>query len=285
MKLRSVWMAIGLAHLLCSPLVGLAQTTMPVTFASVLEIPSRSPDRVHKYGQAPSQFAQLWLPSDSSDRKSVVVLIHGGCWLSDYSIDHIGPLATALAGEGFAVWAPEYRRVGERGGGWPGTFADAQRAIDHLIQVPELEPYLSNTLLVGHSAGGHIALWLASRPKELRPQAIVVRGAVGLAAITDLVSYANGSNSCELVTPKLLGGTPEQFPNRYEKYSPARLQTNVSTSLLRGDQDRIVGEGQVSAMTATPSQTLDGAGHFDWIHPQTPAFDVLVAELLAVIGS
>lgn len=212
MKLRAV--ACALLLLLGPPLAAHAQVEMPVKYASVLEEPSRAPDLVHRYGNAPSQFAQLWLPDSSNDAKGVVVLVHGGCWLNAYNIDHIAPLATALSDEGFAVWAPEYRRVGERGGGWPGTFADVQRAVDVMVSVPELQPYVANTLLVGHSAGGHLALWLASRSKDLRPKPVGFRGAVGLAAITDLVSYASGTNSCELVTPKLLGGTPEQLPRR-----------------------------------------------------------------------
>ena len=278
MKFRALTFALVLPLLVATPL-SRAQIEMPVKYTSVLEEPSRAPDLVHRYGNAPSQFAQLWLPAGSNDAKSVVVLVHGGCWLNAYNIDHIAPLATALAEQGFAVWAPEYRRVGERGGGWPGTFADVQRAIDVMVSVPELQPYVANTLLVGHSAGGHLALWLASRSKDLRPKPVEFRGAVGLAAITDLVSYASGSNSCELVTPKLLGGTPKQLPRRYEKYSPSKLPVRVGISLLRGDQDRIVGEGQVSAMKRARAQTLAGAGHFDWIHPQTPAFEMLVAEL------
>ena len=100
---------------------------MPVEFGAILALEASAPAERIAYGSSPSQHATLWLP-EAAEAAAVVVLLHGGCWLSDYSAPHVFPLAAQLTRDGFAVWVPEYRRVGEAGGGWPGTFADVEVA-------------------------------------------------------------------------------------------------------------------------------------------------------------
>ena len=214
-------------------------------FAEVAGLPVRAPDRVVPYGPAASQFVELWLPVGTDTAVPVIVLVHGGCWLAEYGIAHIRPLAASLAQAGFAIWALEYRRVGEAGGGWPGTFRDVAAGIDHLAQLDEPRLDMSRVVLAGHSAGGHLALWAAMRDRLSADSRLYTEpgirpnGVLGLAAITDLVAYASDDNSCARVTPRLLGGTPFERPERYEQASPAALGSPTNTILLQGEADAI----------------------------------------------
>ena len=184
-------------------------------------------------------------------------------------------LAEQLTREGFAVWVPEYRRVGDPGGGWPGTFDDIRMAVAELLELADPRLDLERLALVGHSAGGHLALWLAAQRDNgaFRPEVVV-----GLAAITDLEAYATGENSCQRVTPQLMGGNPGEMLHRYRLASPAALPVLVPTVLLRGALDGIVGLDQLEAMadsTLLERRSLEDASHFEWIHPQTSAYEML----------
>ncbi len=112
-----------------------------------------------RYGDAPSQVADLHLPAGAGPHP-VVVLVHGGFWRSSYDRTLMAPLAAELASNGYAAWNIEYRRVGEDGGGWPGLFTDVAAAVDALATVPEVDP--ARVVSCGHSAGGHLALWIAN---------------------------------------------------------------------------------------------------------------------------
>jgi acetyl esterase/lipase len=279
---RVPWLLLG--AMLASTGAVAEPAPMPVEFSAVLELRASAPAQRLTYGPSPSQHATLWLPEDA-EAAAVVVLLHGGCWLSDYSAPHVFPLAEQLTRDGFAVWVPEYRRVGEAGGGWPGTFEDVGAALAALEDLAGEQLDRARVALVGHSAGGHLALWLAAQ----EPGAgVTPRAVIGLAAITDLVAYAAGSNSCQQVTPRLMGGTPEERPDRYAAASPAALAVRMPTLLLRGSLDGIVGADQLTAMPESAllaHRTLEGVGHFDLIHPGTPAYGVFLSalrDLLAV---
>ena len=115
------------------------------------------------YGEDPLQFGELYLPAGDGPFP-VVVLIHGGCWLAEFDQAHLRSLAVAARDSGFAVWNVEYRRVGNPGGGWPGTFLDVAAGTDYLRELARQHPLdLEQVVPVGHSAGGHLALWLAMR--------------------------------------------------------------------------------------------------------------------------
>lgn len=267
-----------------------AQVPMPVSFESVQVLPRRAPDREHAYGSAPSQRVYGWLAQDGGAGSApVVVLLHGGCWFSTYGVDHVEPLATALASEGFAVWAPEYRRVGEPGAGWPGTFEDVASALDLLKDEndPALDP--ERVVLVGHSAGGHLALWAATRgafePSHplYREAPLVPRGVVGLAAISDLAAFAE-QGGCQQAVPRLMGGTPASQSERYRLASPAALPHPVPVVLIHGAADGIVPVSQTRAIPGARARLIEGADHFDLIHPGTAAFDVLVEEIQRLLG-
>jgi len=262
-----------------------AETGWQRSFAEVAGLVARAPDETVRYGEAPSQFAGLWLPAGGSGPHPVVILVHGGCWLAEYDLTHVQPLAAALAQAGYAAWSLEYRRVGEAGGGWPGTFDDVADGVDFLARRADPRLDGDRIVLAGHSAGGHLALWAAARTRLSRNathgggEPFAPRGALGLAAITDLAAYAAGDNSCQQVTPRLLGGTPADQPARYAEASPSVLGVAVPTVLLQGGEDRIVPPSQAAALAGARVDLLPEAGHFDLVHPGTPAFGRILAAL------
>jgi len=254
-----------------------------VAYAEVVKLPvAASPLRV-AYGPDSLHYGELWLPvSEGAPRAAapLVVMVHGGCWLNAFGVDHTRPMAAALSRAGFAVWSLEYRRTGDAGGGWPGTQEDIHRALDALPQLASQPPMaqavdLRRVAVVGHSAGGHLAL-LAARG---RPD---VRIVVGLAAIVDPATYGQGENSCQRATPRFMGGTVAEFPERYRLADAATVAPRAATTLLHGEIDAIVPLSQARLAGATVG-IIPGAGHFDWLHPATPAFarlrDLLRDEL------
>jgi acetyl esterase/lipase len=168
-----------------------------------------------------------------------VVVIHGGCWLQSVAtLDYLSPLAEALTDAGWASYNLEYRSTDSSGGGWPGTFEDIAAAIDFtpmLAATYNLD--LSRLAVVGHSAGGHLALWAASRnqlPAQsvlYRPQPVVPATAVGLAAITDLANYPQQNPSCGRPIAALVGqqpATPERLAETSPLATTAKPLPNVS---------------------------------------------------------
>lgn len=259
----------------------------PVDFEDVKALPVAQGAIPHAYGEAPSQFGLLWLPV-ATEPVPLVMLIHGGCWLSDYGVEHIQPLASTLVRGGYAVWAPEYRRVGEYGGGWPGTFDDLRAA---LAASPTLKPGridATRTVLAGHSAGGHLALWLATRDQPLAADVTVV-GAVGLAPITDLSAYRalhdESGNRCAGAVAQLLDGDPQTVPERYREASPALAgDSGLRLQLLHGSADDVVPLAQSRDMPNAGLEVLEGAGHYDLIHPGTQAFPALLRAIEKVLS-
>ena len=177
---------------------------------SVLARKARPPDLLLRYGPEDDHVADVHLPptyrtaADPAPRVAPLVLfLHGGFWRAKYGREHTAPLAEALAAAGFLVCAPEYRRTGQRGGGWPGTFDDVAAAADRLPGLVATAIGAAAELpvvLAGHSAGGHLALWAASRhqlpagtPWQLPPRHSV-RAAVALAAVSDLAACYRASS-------------------------------------------------------------------------------------------
>jgi acetyl esterase/lipase len=236
------------------------------------------PERIG-YGDAPSQFGELF---DRDEPRGTIVLVHGGAWEERTDLSIVRPMARDLHREGYLVWNVEYRRVGERGGGWPGTFDDVGAAIDHLAVLAEDHAVtLDRVVVVGHSAGGTMALWSAGRDNAVDPV-----GFVSLAGITDL-------QGCEqlpdLAAPctNLMGGTPAEVARRYGQASPIRqLPTGKRVTLVHGEDDDIVPISQSATYTqaaqAAGDQTdlvrIPNAGHFQLIDIKHPAYgDVLTA--------
>ena len=243
-----------------------------VSFSDVLAVPYREADLTHNYGKNQFQFGQLWLPATTPARASLV-LIHGGCWLNQFDITYSHGLSSALADAGFAVWSLEYRRTGDEGGAWPGTFEDIVAGINSLNDIGGIKS--ENMAILGHSAGGHLALLAGAQSEllDMEPDLIV-----GLAAISDVVSYAAGSNTCQTATPLFMGGDVSDRAQEYFDANPSNHGLHENTVLLQGDVDEIV---PLSQATLSGARTIitSGANHFDWAHPGTLAYRRLV-ELL-----
>lgn len=246
-----------------------------VSYGSVTALDFVSADVKLVYGDVDPdlQYGLLWLPDHLGpmDKAPLVVLIHGGCWLNEYDIQHSFPLSSALAAAGYAVWSLEYRRTGDVGGGWPGTFEDIKQGIAHTSMLKSYPMDLDHMVIMGHSAGGHLALMAATEFENFD-------AVIGLAAITDIVEYSRGENSCQTATIAFMGGAYETNPAAYQAANPVSKALHDNTVLLHGDIDAIVPleQSQVSGVTTV---VVGGAGHFDWVHPGTAAFQVLLSTL------
>lgn len=257
-----------------------------IGFEEILDLSTGDPDEVIRYGtESDQQIAELWLP-DQASNVPVVIIIHGGCWQSAYDLGHVRPLCSALTEIGMAVWSIEYRRIGNPGGGWPGTFADVLSAISALDQVKRPEIDLDRRIIMGHSSGGHLALWAAAAFDELHPFHDRVRepilAVLGLAAISDLESYAMGVSPCELATRELLTGAPSDSPDLYKWASPLCLDAHPRTVLIHGDADTIVPITQSENFARQKSANLHrlaNTGHFELIHPLSSAWPLIKSEL------
>lgn len=261
--------------------------------AEILSRPAPAADERLPYGEDPNQFGDLRLPGGSGPHP-VVVYLHGGFWRAAFSLEHAGHVCAALTATGFATWNLEYRRVGQPGGGWPGTFLDVAAGADHVRVLAERFPLdVERVLAIGHSAGGHLALWLAARPRipagsPLRARSpLLPRGAVSLAGVVDLGRAAElqlGSN----IVPELLGGTPRQVPDRYRAASPFELlPLHVPQVLLHGTTDDRVPveisqrytEAARAAGDPVELVTLPGTGHFELIDPRSAVWPAVLATV------
>jgi acetyl esterase/lipase len=253
------------------------------------------PAPVVRYGEHPDQVANLHLPAADGGPWPVAVVVHGGFWRERWDRTTTTPLALDLAARGVAAWNVEYRRVGQDGGGWPGTLEDVAAAVDHLAAIDAVDA--ERVAAVGHSAGGQLALWLAARDRlpSGAPGSVPrvrVRGAVALAGVADLAlghAQALGGGACAA----FLGGGPEDVPDRYAAASPAALlPLHVPVGLVHGGVDDVVPPEQSRAYAAAARAAGDdvelvelaGAGHFDVVDPRHEAWvaaRALLERLLA----
>jgi acetyl esterase/lipase len=200
------------------------------------------PER-HPYGPARSQFGELFVP-EGAGPWPVAVVLHGGFWRAQYGRKLMHPVCADLVRHGWAAWNVEYRRLGRlSGGGYPRTLDDVAAAVDHLSTLPAhaggRSPFafdLGRVVAIGHSAGGHLAAWLATR----RDARVPVTGVVAQAGVVDL-RLASELGLSRRVVHRLLGGTPDAVPERYAAASPAaRLPLGVPALLTHGGRDDIV---------------------------------------------
>ena len=244
------------------------------------------------YGQHPDQVANLHLPAGPGPFP-VVVLLHGGFWRSGWDRTLMTPLARDLAERGVAAWNVEYRRVGQDEGGWPGTLLDVAAAVDHLAGVHEINA--SRVVACGHSAGGHLALWLAGRhrlPAEApgADPAVRLRGAVAQAAVADLAGGWKSGFGRDAIAA-FFGGQPGDVPDRYRIADPiGLLPLGVPQVLVHGTADEVVPLAQSRAYVRAAGAEaelveLDGADHFDVIDPKHAAWRAVVERLPALFGN
>ncbi len=260
------------------------------------------------YGPDRSQFGELTLPAGDGP-VGVVVVVHGGFWRSGFGLDLGRPLAVDLANHGLAGWNVEYRRVGG-GGGWPGTFDDVAAAVD-LLAGPVQDTAggrldLDRVVAVGHSAGGHLATWLAARPglPDGAPgagPAVTLRGAVSQAGVLDLGDAAERRVGNSAV-PDLMGGLPDEVPDRYALGSPvARLPFDTPVVCVHGTADgnvpirqserfvaaataRSAGGARIGTAGTAELVVLPGVDHFAVIDPSTAAWAVCRDAALRLIA-
>lgn len=256
------------------------------------------------YGRDSLQFGELRLPvgATNSNRAPIAVVIHGGCWYSPYaSVRNSAPLADALAQSGVATWNIEYRRYNNPGGGWTGTFRDVADGADYVRVLAKLYPIdTTRMVLAGHSAGGHLALWLASRSALDRSSPLFggtplrVQGVVSIAGIADLREfYGRERSTCgNPAVESLLGGAPDSVPARLRDASPIeRLPLGVPTVHIAGDRDFIapvaVRDAYATAARARGDSvrvvTIPGDGHFEAMTPYKTAGLAVIAAIRAML--
>jgi acetyl esterase/lipase len=254
-----------------------------VTADDVLTRPAEPPDAVLRYAGHEDGVIDLYLPAREARPDAglpLVVFLHGGFWRQQYDRAHCRPLADDLATRGFAVALPEYRRVGGAGG-WPTTAQDVEKA---LVALPGLLDGLgvttTTTTLAGHSAGGHLVLWLANQPLVS-----TVRRVVALAPVGNLRRAAEHSTGGGAVVD-LLGGLPDQVPEAYDAADPAtRMRTRPACEVVvvHGDRDENVpvdsSRGLRNRFDWLDYRELAGVDHFAVIDPLSETWPVVLDTL------
>jgi acetyl esterase/lipase len=261
------------------------------------------------YGKDPLQFGELRLPKGAGPFP-VAVLVHGGCWQVKLpnlpenvtSFELLRPIAAALATAGVASWNVEYRRLGNEGGGWPGTYHDLSRATDCLRELaPRYRLDLKHVVAVGHSSGGQLAVWLGARGKLPKSSPLytnsplLLNGVVSVDGPPDLeADRAIEQSVCGgPVVTDFLGGTPTEFPSRYREGSASGLipigtkQVLFVASML-GEKWMALFQQYVAAAEKAGDPvrlvTMDGAGHFDGINPKAPASQAVMANIQSMLA-
>ena len=261
-------------------------------------LPSKSADVRFSYGPDADQFGELRVPS-SAGPHPVAILIHGGCWGAEYStLRDLAPMADALKANGIATWNIEYRRLSQPGGGWPGTYLDVGKGADYLRTIAEEHQLdLSRVILVGHSAGGHLAMWAAARSRLAagRPlhvnDPLPIQGVVNLAGTADMEAFIPfEQDACAgPVVEQLLGGKPSDVPEHYEQASAIKiLPIGLSQALFWGRKDQVVpmslGERytQAAKRAGDPVRlvTFPTVGYFEIASPFSVTWPTIESEIV-----
>lgn len=259
------------------------------------------------YGSAAEQFGDLHVPAaDGGGPYPVAIVVHGGCWRALAGLDYMSHLAHELTRHGWAAWNLEFRRIDQPGGTWPGILEDVARGTDHVRELARSHPLdLSRIVMVGHSSGGHLALWVGGRhtlppdgrgPRLRGEDPLRVGAVVALAAIVDLEEFhERRPRGCgDDIVPALLGGAPEGLPDRVALTSPAaRLPLGVDQLLITGTEDHTVPAAHGRAYTRRARAAGDrvhfhvvsGAGHFEVVAPWAPGFRAVRTALEPVFGA
>jgi acetyl esterase/lipase len=272
----------------------------PLKLADYLALSGPAPQASFRYGSAPSQYAELFLPPGAGPFP-VAVLVHGGCWTSKFGgITQLRNMAGALAARGIAVWNVEYRRVDEEGGGYPGTYQDLNAALDQLaVQAPRHRLDLGRAVAVGHSAGGQLVQWLAGRARIApgsplhQAQPLPVRAVVSLGGLADLRREAALIKaSCGRDSAELAGSASAARPDVFADTNAADLMPNGShTVLVTGELDtisppRVAWQYAARAQAAGDSAQvviLPGASHYDEVAASSPAWPQVSAAIEAAL--
>jgi len=274
----------------------------PVTLQQFLSAPAQPPSASIAYGRAPVQGIDVYLPAGPGPHP-LVILIHGGCWSERIpGREHVRPAASALAAQGLAVWSIGYRRADEAGGGYPAMFIDVATAMDRArAEAGRFGFDLARSVVTGHSAGGHLALWAANRARlpADSPAHVAdpfIPGAVvALAGVGDLKAAERfADTSCSPgILGRVAGPATTARPDPLVDTSPARLLPGPArVTLVSGVYDAIVPPyaawDYAKAVRAAGQQAqlvnLPDSAHFDMMTPGTPSFDAVVRELKAAVA-
>ncbi|MDO6657031.1 S9 family peptidase [Anaerobacillus sp. 1_MG-2023] len=259
------------------------------------------------YGENENQFGELRLP-EGEGPFPVAIVIHGGFWRKPFTLEIMREVAEDLTASGFATWNIEYRRTGQEGGGYPGTLTDAAEATDYIRTLAESFPLdLNKVVTIGHSAGGHLATWIAARHRMdknselfITDTPLPIHGVVSLAGVNDLEMMHGVHEYRDQVlslkpnnpTAELLGGSPKEYPERYKNASPVELlPLGVQQILVHGALDINVpigisdyyqreaeGEGDFVKLIELPS-----AEHFVLTNTTSFAWETIKEELSLLV--
>jgi acetyl esterase/lipase len=274
-----------------------------MTPADLQALPMLPPDQRLAYGDDANHIGELRLPSGRGPHP-VVVLIHGGCWKAEYAtLRDLAPMGDALKAEGIASWNIEYRRLRQPGSGWPGTYLDVGRAIDHLRQVASTHRFdLTRVVVLGHSAGGHLAMWAGTRQRIPPSSALHVanplsaRGVVNLAGTIDMgENIAHMEAECkDTVVSSMLGGSPSSVPERYREVSANRMvPLGLQQVLIWGEHEQFVPLSLARSHVDAATQAGDRArvivvpamGHFELASPRSSAWPTVLGAIRALLAN
>jgi len=258
----------------------------------ILELTPPRADLRLVYGSDPNQFVDLRLPK-IKELAPLAIVIHGGYWRAKYDLGYMGHLCAALTAKGFATANAEYRRVGNAGGGWPGTFSDIRSAYQFLSQMSKkalkkkerrfaFDP--ARVVVIGHSAGSQLGICLAARESG-------VKAVISLAGVVDLQrAYALHLSNDAVV--EFLGGTPAEVPDHYKEADPMMLRVKAKQWMVHGKADDVVPPQFSSDYVAAKLKMqedaclaeLAGAGHFDVVDPRTVAWKEVERVVVQAAG-
>jgi acetyl esterase/lipase len=253
------------------------------------------------YGNERLQFGELRLPQGRGPFP-VVIIVHGGCWIANFTnIQNMTKLADALRDNGIATWNIEYRSVDNNGGGWPGTFQDVANATDFLRKIaPKYSLDLTHVVVVGYSAGGHLALWLAARHKLpessqlYNPHPLALKGVVVLGGVPDLKVFRQQAEKVCVtdVIGNLLGNSPELIVKHYKEASPKELlPLGVPQILIYGSEDPAVPVEFARAYMKLALRQGDAvkliiikhAAHHEYVSPDSITWPAVKSAILSLL--
>jgi len=279
-----------------------AQTKSPIDLANTQVPPGAK--RI-AYGTHQLQFGELRVPSTKGPYP-VAIVVHGGCWVAKLpnmderavGMENMRPVAAALTDAGIATWNVEYRRLGNDGGGWPGTFQDVANASDFvraLAKANQLD--LTRAIAIGHSAGGHLVMWLAARPKLPKTSDLYMSNPLTLNGVVDLDGPPDLKAAIPMQLPicgspvvtNLLGGSPNDQPERYRAASPIELlPIGVRQEFFAGRmfaaQVAPYEAAAKKAGDALHTTVLPTAGHFEFVDPQSEVWPQVLAAVRRLIA-
>jgi acetyl esterase/lipase len=254
------------------------------------------------YGKDENQFGDLRVPSGAGPHP-VVILIHGGCWKADFAtLRDLAPMADALKAEGIATWNIEYRRLSQTGSGWPGTFLDVSKSVDYPRSIAaDKKLDLTRVIVIGHSDGGHLAMWVAARARLSSGSALYVkvplpiRGVIDLAGTGEMEAFIQfEQHGCHgAVVEEMLGGKPIDVPERYAQASAMNmLPPGMPQVLIWGRNDDIAPIWMGERYTLAAKQAGDSVrlvsipdvGHFEIASPLATTWPAVRSEIVALLA-